>query len=59
MTVEFEQTGPIKGDLKFTIDRKTVEKGLDTAFNKAKGTLNVPGFRKGRVPLKMFNQIFG
>ena len=59
MTVEFEQTGPVKGDLKFTIDRKTVEKGLDTAFNKVKGTLNVPGFRKGRVPRKMFNQMFG
>lgn len=59
MTVEFEQTGPVKGDLKFTIDRKTVEKGLDSAFNKVKGTLNVPGFRKGRVPRRIFNQMFG
>lgn len=59
MTVEFEQTGPVKGELKFTIDRETVESGLAKTFNKVKGNLNVPGFRKGRVPRRIFNQMFG
>lgn len=59
MTTHFEQTGPTTGEVTFTIDRETVEKGLDTSFNKVKGNLNVPGFRKGKVPRRIFNQMFG
>jgi trigger factor len=59
MTVEYEKTGDITGELKITIDRETVEKGLDKTFNQVKGSLNVPGFRKGRVPRRIFNQRFG
>lgn len=59
MAVNFEQTGPTTGELKFTIDRETVEKGLTKSFNKVKGSLNVPGFRKGKVPRRIFNQMFG
>lgn len=59
MTVNYEKTGPIIGEIKLTIDRETVEKGLDKTFNQVKGTLNVPGFRKGRVPRRIFNQMFG
>ncbi len=35
------------------------EEGLDTAFNRVKKTLNVPGFRKGKVPRQIFNKMFG
>ena len=59
MTVNFEQTGPTTGELKFTIARETVEEGLTKSFNKVKGNLNVPGFRKGKVPRRIFNQMFG
>ncbi len=59
MTVNYEKTGPITGEIKLTIDREKVEKGLDKTFNQVKGTLNVPGFRKGRVPRRIFNQMFG
>jgi len=59
MTVDYEKTGSITGELTFTIDRETVEKGLDKTFNEVKGNLNVPGFRQGRVPRKIFNQMFG
>jgi len=59
MTVDYEKTGSITGDLTFTIDRETVEQGLDKTFNEVKGSLNVPGFRKGRVPRRIFNQMFG
>ncbi len=59
MTVNFEKTGDSTGEVTFTIDRDTVEKGLDKTFNSVKGSLNVPGFRKGRVPRKIFNQMFG
>lgn len=59
MTVNFEQTGPTTGELKFTIAREAVEEGLTKSFNKVKGNLNVPGFRKGKVPRRIFNQMFG
>ncbi len=59
MTVNFEKTGDSTGEVTFTIDRETVEQGLDKTFNSVKGSLNVPGFRKGRVPRKIFNQMFG
>lgn len=59
MTAKFEKTGPVTGELTFSIDREVVEKGLDKTYNEIKGNLNIPGFRKGRVPRKLFNQRFG
>src|SRR5690625_3179084 len=59
MTVNFEKTGTVTGELKFTIDRETIEKGLTKTFNQVIGSLQVPGFRKGRVPRKLFNQMYG
>ncbi|MCH4008387.1 trigger factor [Companilactobacillus sp.] len=47
------------GELKFEIDQDTIKKGLDTAFNRVKKNLNVPGFRKGRVPRQIFNRMYG
>ena len=59
MTAKFEKKGPVTGELTFTIEREIVEKGLDQTYNQIKGNLNIPGFRKGRVPRKIFNQRFG
>lgn len=59
MTAKFEKTGPVTGELTFSIKREVVEKGLDKTYNEIKGNLNIPGFRKGRVPRKLFNQRFG
>jgi trigger factor len=36
-----------------------IAKGLDTAFNKVKKNLNVPGFRKGKVSRTVFNKMYG
>ncbi|MFT9186225.1 MAG: trigger factor, partial [Liquorilactobacillus nagelii] len=36
-----------------------VKEGLDEAFTKVKKNLNVPGFRKGRVPRQIFNRMYG
>jgi len=47
------------GELKFEIDQDTIKKGLDTAFDRVKKSLNVPGFRKGRVPRQIFNRMYG
>lgn len=59
MTTNWEKTGTNDGVLTFSIERPEIEKGLDKAFNKVKGKLNVPGFRKGKVSRTVFNQMFG
>ncbi len=48
MTAKWEKTGTNDGVLTFTIAQAEIQKGLTTAFNKVKGNLNVPGFRKGK-----------
>src|SRR5699024_5224533 len=59
MSTNFEKVGPTTGKLTFTIDNETVQKGLDRTFKKIRGRLNVPGFRKGKLPRKMFNKMYG
>lgn len=59
MATNFEKTGATTGRLTFSIDQETVQNGLDQTFKKVQKSLNVPGFRKGRVPRKMFNQMYG
>ncbi|GEK88117.1 trigger factor [Alkalibacterium putridalgicola] len=59
METNFEKTGPTTGRLEFTIDQETVKQGLDKTFKKVQKNLNVPGFRKGRVPRRIFNQMYG
>ncbi|WP_019786248.1 trigger factor, partial [Streptococcus sobrinus] len=48
-----------RGVLTFTISQEQIQPALDTAFNKVKKNLNVPGFRKGHMPRAVFNQKFG
>ena len=59
MSVSFENTATNRGVLTFTISQEQIQPALDTAFNKVKKNLNVPGFRKGHMPRAVFNQKFG
>ena len=59
MTAKWEKTGTNDGVLTFSIDQAEIQKGLTQAFNKVKGSLNVPGFRKGKVSRQVFNRMYG
>lgn len=59
MTAKWEKTGTNDGVLTFSIAQSEIQKGLTTAFNKVKGNLNVPGFRKGKVSRQVFNRMYG
>ncbi len=43
----------------FKLDPEYLEEGVQYAYNKAKGSLSVPGFRKGHVPRKYVESQYG
>ncbi|WP_028982596.1 trigger factor [Sporolactobacillus terrae] len=47
------------GTLTFSVDAESFNQALDKAFKKVVKKVNVPGFRKGRVPRVLFEQRFG
>lgn len=59
MTATWEKTATNDGVLTFTIGQEKIQEGLTKAFNKVKKTLNVPGFRKGKVSRQVFNKMYG
>lgn len=59
MSVKWEKKEGNVGTLSFEIDQEQIKSGLDRAFQKVRKTLNVPGFRKGKVSRQIFNQRFG
>ena len=59
MTTKFEKQNTNEGLLTFEIPVEDVKKALDKAFNRVKGNLSVPGFRKGKVPRQIFNNVYG
>ena len=59
MSAKWEKLEGNEGVLTVEVDAETVNKGLDEAFKKVVQKVNVPGFRKGKMPRGMFEQRFG
>ncbi|WP_367294822.1 trigger factor [Levilactobacillus yonginensis] len=59
MAAKWEKKEATKGELTFEIAPDKIKEGLDKAFQRTKKNLAVPGFRKGRVPRQIFNQMYG
>ncbi|WP_458412305.1 trigger factor [Schinkia sp. CFF1] len=59
MSTKWEKLEGNQGVLTIEVDAETVNVALDKAFKKVVNKVNVPGFRKGKVPRKMFEQRFG
>lgn len=47
------------GTLTITVPAEEFDSALDQAFNKVKKDIQVPGFRKGKIPRQMFDKRFG
>ena len=41
------------------IDKDLMEKGVNAAYMKARKTIQIPGFRKGKAPRKMIESLYG
>lgn len=59
MSVKFEKQATNEGLLTFEIPLEEVKKGLDKTFKKVQKSISVPGFRKGKVPRQIFNNVYG
>ncbi|PPJ68109.1 trigger factor [Staphylococcus aureus] len=58
MTATWEKKEGNEGLLTVTVPAEKVNKALDQAFKKVVKQINVPGFRKGKVPRPIFEQRF-
>jgi trigger factor len=59
MTAKWEKLEGNKGVLTIEVSAEKVSEGLDGAFQKVVKQVNVPGFRKGKMPRGMFEKRFG
>jgi len=59
MTAKWEKLEGNRGVLTVEVSAEEVSKGLDAAFQKVVKKVNVPGFRKGKMPRGMFEKRFG
>lgn len=59
MSATWEKKEGNDGVLTVTVEAKEFEKALDQAFKKVVKDVQLPGFRKGRVPRNIFENRFG
>ncbi|BAU26955.1 trigger factor [Aneurinibacillus soli] len=59
MKATWEKLENNQGVLTVEVEETRVDKAIDQAFNKVVKKINVPGFRKGKVPRKIFEARFG
>lgn len=59
MTANWEKKEGNEGVLTFEVPVEEFDQALDQAFKKVSKDVEIPGFRKGRVPRKLFEARFG
>ena len=59
MSVKWEKQEGNEGLLTVTVAAAEVDKALDQAFKKVVKQINVPGFRKGKMPRPVFEKMYG
>lgn len=59
MTTTFEKLSSNKVKLGFVVEPEKFEEGLKAAYNKMKGRIAIPGFRKGKAPMKVIENHYG
>ena len=59
MTTTYEKLSSNKVKLGFVVEPEKFDEGLKIAYNKIKGRINIPGFRKGKAPMKVIENHYG
>ena len=59
MTSTFEKLSSNKVKLNFTVEPEKFEEGIKKAYQKVVKKINIPGFRRGKAPMKVIEAHYG
>src|SRR5690554_4991482 len=59
MSIKVEKISGCKTKLEFNVDSNIFDEAIDKAFEKKIVDVEIKGFRKGKVPRRIFNERFG
>lgn len=59
MSLQVEKLEGNMAKLTIEVSSEDFEKAIESAYQKNKGKISVPGFRKGKVPRKMIEKMYG
>lgn len=59
MSLQIEKLEKNMAKLTIEVSAEDFEKAVEKAYNKNKGKMSVPGFRKGKVPRQMLEKMYG
>lgn len=59
MSVQVEKLEKNMAKLTVEVAAEEVEKAIQTAYQKAKKSINIPGFRKGKAPRQLIEKMYG
>ena len=59
MKVTIESNKGLSSELKVIVEKKEIEKKIETRLNELRDTINLKGFRPGKAPLELLKKQFG
>ena len=59
MTTTFEKLSSNKVKLGFTVEPEKFDEGLQTAYRKLVKQITIPGFRRGKAPMRIIESHYG
>lgn len=57
--VKVEEVGPLRKKLTITVPRELIDERVSEQFDELRSDATIPGFRRGRAPLKLIEKRFG
>jgi trigger factor len=59
MSLQVEKLEKNMAKLTIEVSAEDLDKAMENAYKKARGRISIPGFRKGKAPRKMIEQMYG